>query len=312
MPRALTILHVDNSHPTQVWLKQTLGQDFTVVSVDNCTEAWKVLSETHVGLIIVEELLPDLRGSEFIQQLKGSGKHKHIPAIMTSGLDAEALLDHVFNVGFADFVPKPLKLFELKARIHRVLRQTAAALQYKHSILSLKEKAEKDALTQIFNREAFFEYSRREIAKCCRTDHTLSLLIIDIDNFKGLNDSYGHLAGDKVLREFSDVLVRNTRRYDMVGRYGGDEFVILLPHVTKDQALTVGEKILASMKAKDFMYKGQQLTVTPSIGIAAAEQLDKESLAQPDALEMLLEMADAALYQAKEAGRNCLALAKDS
>lgn len=169
---------------------------------------------------------------------------------------------------------------------------------------SYRKQSQHDALTELLNQTAFYQALERDIEGCRTSDRTLTVLMIDIDHFKKVNDTYGHLAGDAVLRGISRLLSESARPRDSVARYGGEEFAIILPQTTLADAYRVAERIRASADAKEFVVAGSTLHVTLSIGIANFPQDGSTS-------EQLVGAADSALYRAKERGRNRIVVAPD-
>jgi two-component system cell cycle response regulator len=158
-----------------------------------------------------------------------------------------------------------------------------------------------DGLTQIANKRHFLEFLEREIARAVRHGRPLSLVLFDIDRFKDLNDRYGHLAGDRVLKGIATVVAREVRRDELLARYGGEEFAIVLPETTVDAAALCCERIRCDLETEAFEYDGAALRATVSLGAAALET--------SDSVESLIARADRRLYRAKQEGRNCVVAA---
>jgi diguanylate cyclase (GGDEF)-like protein len=167
----------------------------------------------------------------------------------------------------------------------------------------LRMRAFVDALTGVWNRGALFDLLHREIERAKRSKSSLSLAILDIDHFKSVNDTFGHPAGDEVLKELCARLQKGVRPYDAVGRYGGEEFVVVFPDTTIEQAATLAERLRSAVEAAPFVLGGQEQTLTVSAGVTGL-RLKGESGPPEDTLESLLQRADDALYQAKRSGRN--------
>jgi len=158
-----------------------------------------------------------------------------------------------------------------------------------------------DGLTGAHNKRYFLEFLERETARCARYKRPLSLLMFDLDHFKAINDTYGHLAGDAVIRTAIKVIRQHSRQGDLVGRYGGEEFVLCLPGTEPEQAMATGERICRVLEASCVMHDGKSIHATVSIGIA--------QLRGDESIEQWLARADKALYEAKDAGRNQCVLA---
>ncbi len=156
-----------------------------------------------------------------------------------------------------------------------------------------------DGLTQIHNRRYFEEFTEREISRCRRHDRALTLLLFDVDRFKAVNDTYGHLSGDHVLRSLASVLLPRVRRDELFARYAGDEFVVVLPEAPPAVGARIGEELRSMVETTDFVFDGQHLPTTISVGVGSLST-DMTTPAQ------LVAAADVALYRAKERGRNCV------
>jgi diguanylate cyclase (GGDEF)-like protein len=155
-----------------------------------------------------------------------------------------------------------------------------------------------DGLTQIYNKRYFMEVLEREISRSHRYGRELSLIMFDIDHFKHVNDTHGHLAGDYVLSHLAEVIKRRIRREDIMARYGGEEFSIILPEIDHPNALVFAEKIRKLVERTEFIFEEKKIPITISIGVATAGET-------PPSVEELIRVADEFLYQAKGAGRNC-------
>ena len=154
-----------------------------------------------------------------------------------------------------------------------------------------------DGLTQIFNRRYFLEQLDREVSRSKRYRRHLTLIMFDIDRFKDINDTYGHLAGDYVLKQLATVIKGKIRREDILARYGGEEFVIILPEIDLGNGMAFGEKVRKIVEKAPFKFEDTRISVTVSVGIAACEEGDDGST--------IIKRADDKLYEAKDAGRNC-------
>jgi len=165
----------------------------------------------------------------------------------------------------------------------------------------LRHQATTDTLTGISNRRHFLELAQNEMNRAHRLNHPLAIALLDIDHFKNINDIYGHAAGDQALSVFVRTCQQNLRAIDVFARLGGDEFVILLPETDCDQAYTALERFRKALTAAPFDFAGQSVQITSSIGISHLAN-------EPESLDAFLGRADEALYQAKEAGRNQIAI----
>lgn len=172
--------------------------------------------------------------------------------------------------------------------------------KYMDIMEELKHLASRDALTGIFNRRYFFELSSHELEKSRRYKHPISMIILDLDFFKKINDNYGHQAGDAVLKEVAGVCMNSIRSTDILGRYGGEEFIVFLPETTLTDCQIISSRILSNISAAAILYEGECIKVTASLGITGVNSVTVESL------DYFLKYADEALYLAKSDGRNCV------
>jgi diguanylate cyclase (GGDEF)-like protein len=179
--------------------------------------------------------------------------------------------------------------------------QAAIAIERAFLLAELQHRAAVDSLTQLLNRRSWFEQSQRLAAMAERSGRPLAVILLDADHFKHVNDSYGHDVGDMVLQAMSRVLQHTVRRSDLVGRYGGEEFVVLLPETDAPTALQIAERMRQTVASQPVVANEQQLTITVSLGVATAQGKTLD-------LTALLMQADRALYAAKHAGRNCVRL----
>lgn len=257
-------------------------------------------------LILLDVMMPKLDGFEVVRRIKSDETLPFIPVIMQTALDSTESMVQGLDAGADDYIAKPINFRELDARVKSLLRiqSLQASLAQREKELStanaqLLVMSSTDVLTGVANRRALeqrlhdmWEYSQRQ-------HEPLSLVMCDIDHFKRVNDAYGHQVGDTVLQQFAQLLVTEAREIDKVGRYGGEEFVLLLPGTVLDAAVTFAERIRECVEKREFTYgEGQSLHRTMSCGVAS----------WPHPLivtqEALIKAADDALYVAKEMGRN--------
>ncbi len=182
--------------------------------------------------------------------------------------------------------------------------QIATALERARLLQEVQSLALTDPLTGLHNRRSLFELGRMEFARARRMNRTFCCMMLDLDHFKQVNDTYGHPVGDQVLKEFARRCKSSVREIDLVGRYGGEELVILLPEADREPAMQIAERLRTSIAAKPFKVLDGEITITVSIGIAEKN----ESTPQ---LETLIACADQAMYCAKHRGRNCIAMSNE-
>ncbi|MBL4590354.1 MAG: diguanylate cyclase [Phycisphaerales bacterium] len=242
------------------------------------------------ALIMLDLDMPIMDGFETLRNLKDNPITKDIPVIVLSGNSATQDKVTAFDLGAVDFICKPFELTELRARL-RVSLQLHSVMQM------LAQKAMIDGLTGLYNRAMFDQRWQEEYERCVRHGHPMSLVMIDIDNFKSINDGYGHPAGDAVISGLARMMITEVRKSDVACRYGGEEFSIILPETSPEDALAICERIRIQCE-KTVWPNHPGRTVTISIGIAGTSveaTLDRDQW---------LGQADKNLYAAKNAGRN--------
>ncbi|MDH5606592.1 MAG: diguanylate cyclase, partial [Anaerolineae bacterium] len=278
----------------------------------NGGEALAVVSEGHPDLILLDIEMPGMKGYDVCSILKADEKTKGIPVIFLSGMDEVFDKLQAFEVGGVDYVTKPFAVEEMLVRLetHLSLRKLHIELEEKNARLEeeinrrkvverqLKLIAISDPLTKVYNRRFFFEMADREIKRAMRMFNPLSIVILDIDHFKKVNDEKGHLTGDQVLFNLARFFKQNLRSTDVFARYGGEEFVILMPDTDIQAAYAAVEKFRIKVAESPIVEGDPNLRVSLSMGIASASSISELDITR------LLAMADRALYQAKENGRN--------
>jgi diguanylate cyclase (GGDEF)-like protein len=215
-----------------------------------------------------------------------------------TGADDTTDRNLAFANGANDFLTKPVDILELQARVNVHHKLTSTIRELEQSRVRLAELANTDPLTKLKNRRSFQEHGAHHLGMARRYKIDLSLLLLDIDHFKNINDRHGHQTGDQVLIKVADSLAEQVRVVDIVARIGGEEFAILLPATNRLGAAVLAERIRAAIEQAEFPADGKALAVTVSVGIAslAAEPVDS--------IDELLAIADKRLYLAKNSGRN--------
>ena len=298
------ILLVEDSEAQAAITKATLqSSGYEVVWAHNGVSAIKAVVTSSPDVVLLDLLLPDMSGTEVCRWIKNTENTRGIPIIMLT--IKSSLNDKVSGIesGADDYLPKPYNDIELNAKIYAALRTKALQdeLRLKNRKLSellarVEAMAITDPLTGLYNRRHLDSVLEAEWKKSERYNFPIVCLLVDIDFFKSVNDTYGHKTGDLVLVEVADILRINVRDVDTVARWGGEEFLALLPHTDKDQGLIAAQRILANVSAHHFeQFPERRITV--SIGLSC-------SCPSVNSTERLIEAADLALYEAKKNGRN--------
>lgn len=269
---------------------------YDVLIATNGLEAIQKATNHLPDCILLGITMPMMTGTQVCVALRAAETTRCIPIIFLSATDREAEIIAALDSGANDFVVKPYVPDVLRARIRVALRTNRLheAMRERHQVL--EAQANTDPLTNLYNRRLLFERLLEETSRAKRFDHGLAVLMLDIDHFKAINDTHGHSMGDTVLREVARILKFSTRLYDIVCRYGGDEFTVILPQTRRHDGLIVAERIRRCVQSQiGQMALGLELTA--SIGLASLPEDGDDS-------DRLLQAADLALYHAKSAGRN--------
>jgi len=268
---------------------KTLDMDFQTAT--NGEEALQLLEQAPYTIIITDLIMPEMDGMSLIKAVKT--KWPDIDIMVMTGHGREFSYTSVIKAGASDFIQKPFNFDELKAKLNRIIRE-------RNLRALLKRLSLRDPLTDLFNRRFFEEKLEEEAERSVRQGYPLFLIMVDLDNFKFLNDNKGHQAGDQILQYLAQILKASTRNHvDTICRYGGDEFVITIPQATLEQAVQIAERIRTKY------LEGENMGTTLSIGIAKFRRTDKPLR---DDLYLLLREADEAMYSAKRAGGNKVVL----
>lgn len=273
-------------------IKSALGSCYDLTFVVDAKSAWQVLqSPDSPRLLVLDWMLPDAEGVELCTRLRQSGSAHYFYVVLLTARSSEEDLLTAMDAGADDFVRKPFSAAELLARVKAGTR-----------ILVLQEQlisaAMYDALTGVLNRGAVFSALQKELSRCRRDRSSVGIILADVDKFKSVNDTYGHQAGDQVLREVAALTRKAVRTYDLVGRYGGEEFLICLPGAALDIVRERAEQIRKAVESSSIATASSAISVTMSMGLTVAAHDD------PRSIEQLLRVADKALYHAKSLGRN--------
>ncbi len=299
------ILIAEDNAVSRRLLEATLEKwNYEVIVTTNGQEALEVLmSEDPPKIAVLDWIMPEMDGIEVCREIRYQNKEPYIYIIMLSARGKKEDIIEGMNCGADDYISKPFNSAELKVRIKAGRRIIELEQQLIHTRNQLHIEATHDSLTGIWNRAAIIEAMEKEIARSGREKGSIGIIMADIDFFKQVNDNYGHSVGDDVLREITVRMQSALRAYDAVGRYGGEEFLIILPDCNKENASKIAERICTKVSGTEIRIPEGALTVTISIGVAVIS--DPQNF-QP---EVIMQKADEALYIAKENGRNRVEMA---
>jgi two-component system, cell cycle response regulator len=279
----------------QTWLE---NWGYKVTLAEDGAKAWEILQRPiPPQLLILDWMMPAIHGVELCHRVREQNRSPYQYILLATAKDAKQDLVQGLEAGADDYLTKPFDKSELRARLragNRILTLQDGQIQAQEL---LRFQATHDLLTGVWNRGAILETLRRELDRAARSRTATGIMMLDIDHFKAVNDTYGHLAGDRVLMEVTQRILRAVRAYDAVGRYGGEEFLIVLPGCTREQINQGSERVRSAVDSGPILLDGGPLSVTVSIGAAVTTG------AVISETEMLAA-ADAALYRAKDIGRN--------
>jgi two-component system, cell cycle response regulator len=277
---------------------------YRVTSVSSGDDAWRILNEVAAPrLAILDWMMPGMEGVEICKRLREREDKPYVYVMLLSSRNEKKDMLEGMQAGADDYLTKPFDAEELQARLFvggRILRLQDELISARDA---LQFQATHDPLTGIGNRGEILNQVQRELARSLRTERPLGVILGDVDHFKRVNDTYGHLTGDAVLRGVALRLSALLRTYDSVGRYGGEEFVVLAPLSDSIGTMHMAERIRAGIEATKFDTSAGDLRLTMSFGVAIRDAGHARDT------EALLLAADAALYRAKAAGRNRVELA---
>lgn len=296
---AVDIVVVEDDLVSRRLLEHILQQrGYRVLSVADGVAGLDCSRKHRPSLIISDWVMPNMDGMEFLHYVRSDPDLFDVYFIMLTAKQGIDLAVDALENGADDILNKPIDHKDLVARVHTGLRVVNLQKELKAANARLEILALKDELTGLYNRRAFFENAEREFARCRRYNETLSFFMIDVDHFKSINDRYGHLFGDEVLKTIAECLLVNHRRSDIVGRYGGEEFCVLLPNTLLENATIKAENLRTFMHQLPFKTQEKEAVhITISIGIGSLRP-DHQSIDQ------IVREADSALYTAKRTGRN--------
>ncbi len=293
------ILIVDDSPIYRKLVEHSLpGADYTILVAKNGSEALELFHNHRPSLVITDWSMPDLSGPELCKRIRQDSQQHFAYLILLTSNDRKEQIIEGLSAGADDYLTKPFHPGELVARVEVGRRMLDLHRQIEAKNKQLEEMALTDALTGLPNRRAVDLWASSQLSAASRHGFPLWVAMCDLDHFKKINDSFGHDAGDAVLKGFAEVLRANTRQSNICGRLGGEEFLMILTHIDKAQVTIAIERVREKFAALEFNFQGRTTRATASFGIAGY------SGGAPPDLNSLLIRADKALYSAKNRGRN--------
>ncbi len=302
----LKILVADDSPVYRKLVEQSLSSEvYTVLLAKNGCQALDLFAEHHPALVITDWTMPDISGIELCRRVREHFREFYAYIIILTGhTDKEEIIEGLAS-GADDYLTKPFYPGELRARVEVGRRIVGLHREIEAKNRLLEELALTDSLTGLPNRRAIELWASRQLSAAARHDFPIWLVMADLDSFKKVNDTYGHDAGDAVLKGFAEILKANTRQSDICGRLGGEEFVMLITHVESAGITTAIERVRKKLETQKFTVTDHTFGATASFGIAGFRGATSPGFSE------LLARADTALYSAKHKGRNRIEFAME-
>ncbi len=292
------ILIVDDSRPLREEIKRALSfpdMQIEFHEAENGLDGFKMLMDEPIDLVLCDLVMPHMDGFKFLKMRSSRPDLEAVPVLMLTAVGETDQKIKLLSAGAGDYIVKPFHPGELLARANVHLRRKLLQDELKQKNALLTELSTQDGLTKINNRRHFLELAHAEVSRSRRLEQPVSILLMDVDHFKQINDTYGHHTGDMVLTSICGAIRHELRAYDIFGRYGGDELIVLFPQTDGDEALEVAERTETTIQA--LAIPGLSgLSLSFSGGVASRTP-------EADDLESMIKMADQALYKAKTGGR---------
>lgn len=289
----------DNSDNIEIIATRLQFRGYDICSASDGESALKSVRDDKPDLILLDVMLPDIDGYEISRRIKNDDNLPFIPIILVTARDSTADKVAGLDAGADDYLTKPIVFPELEARCRSMLRIKKLQDELEEKNRELERLSISDGLTGLYNHKKIHALLHEEFERAERTGELISVAMFDLDRFKGVNDNYGHQAGDRVLEQMSAILRTTAREIDRLGRYGGEEFMALLPETSIDEAAVFVERVRREVERHPFdIGRDEPLKMTISAGVATYPH---STIDRP---ETLVRLADEALYAAKTGGRN--------
>lgn len=299
----MKILIAEDDPVSSKILEQNLSDwGYEVILAKSGEDAWQRFTETGFRMAILDWMMPGMNGVELCQKIRRRRKSRYTYIILLSAKDRKQDIIAGLSSGADDYMTKPVNFLELKARLQTGRRIVDLEDKLLCVQNQLKDMASRDSLTKVWNRVEITRFLREEIGRGARENKSTGVIMLDIDHFKNINDLYGHAVGDRALQRVVSQLKRKVRKSDKIGRYGGDEFIVILPGCPSNQIVAVAERIRSSIARRAIKTPSDSIALTISAGCASCEPRN------PLPAEHLIKEADRALLEAKRQGRNCVSI----
>ncbi len=292
----LKILVVDDEQISRRLVEKTLTRLGHHVSLaDSGEAAWQKIQEEPVRFVITDWNMPMMDGIELIKKIRATTLPSYVYTILVTSNNRNEDIVAGLYAGADDYITKPFNPTELEARVAVGERMLALEDGLVQANNQLEKLAMVDSLTGLLNRRAIYKFARGELERARRVAEPISVIFLDVNSFKAVNDTYGHLTGDDALKLIANVIKKRSRAYDGVGRWAGDEFLVVLPGTTGKDAENTARRILEGIEEKKLPLPDGQLTLSACAGVATLSKATGSTIS----LEEIIQKADEALYRAK-------------
>jgi len=289
----------DDTMVSEVMYDFLTRSGFLVFKTLSAEEAEGILKNEEINIVITDIKLPGKDGIQFTKNIK---KKYTLEVIVITGFSSEYFYEDVIKIGASDLILKPIRVKELSVRINRALSERRFKDEREQMLQELKMLSIRDTLTGLYNSRHFYAQLEKEIKRTERYFHPLSLLFIDIDRLKVINDTYGHMIGDKVILLIAEKIMSSLRSEDAAYRFAGDEFTVILPETFSNEAGVVADRIRSKIMKESIVINDKKISgITVSLGIAEYQKSEK--------IEHFVHRADLAMYKSKGQGGNKIAIA---
>ena len=299
----MRILVAEDDPVSRRLLEATLGKwGYQVMAYSDGISALQALQRPDApSLVLLDWMMPGMDGVQVCREVRQCVREPYTYVLLLTAKNQRSDIITGLEAGADDYIVKPFDSNELRMRLRAGRRILDLQSELIFAREELRDQATRDSLTRLWNRAAIFDILKSELGRARRGDVSVSIILADLDYFKRINDTYGHLVGDAVLRETASRMRSAVRPYDEIGRYGGEEFLLVLPDCEAEAAVALGERLKMAISEEAIVLDEGAIPITLSLGVATSETITD--------MHAFLAAADAALYRAKDNGRNRLELA---
>ncbi len=295
----MKVLIADDSQISRALLRGALSRwGYEVIEAADGDQAWEVLAAADPPrLAILDWVMPGMTGPEVCKRIRENRREPYTYILLLTSKTSKEETVEGMEAGADDYISKPFHEHELQVRLRAGKRIVDLQSDLMNAREELRERANKDLLTLLPNRQAIETVLLQELSRCHRDKRQVGIILLDLDHFKAINDTHGHFAGDAVLRETGARLRASMRDYDQVGRYGGEEFLVVMPNCDLAQATQQADRLRLRLCDKTMMVDSVELAVSASFGVTISDGSEREP-------GVFVRVADEALYRSKAGGRN--------